>query len=75
MYTDEYPKLRSIDGAILYDTRYRRSGGLGSIDMLATDIADHLVINGVSFRETHHIAGSVVRKAQGLKAVENGYRG
>ncbi|KAI0197876.1 argininosuccinate lyase [Astrocystis sublimbata] len=35
-------------------------------DMLATDVADYLVMKGVPFRETHHIAGSVVRKAEEL---------
>lgn len=33
-------------------------------DMLATDIADYLVRKGVPFRQTHHIAGSIVRKAE-----------
>lgn len=33
-------------------------------DMLATDVADYLVLKGVPFRETHHIAGAVVRKAE-----------
>lgn len=33
-------------------------------DMLATDVADYLVLKGVPFRETHHMAGSVVRKAE-----------
>lgn len=33
-------------------------------DMLATDVADYLVLKGVPFRETHHIAGSVVRVAE-----------
>lgn len=33
-------------------------------DMLATDVADYLVLKGVPFRQTHHIAGSVVRKAE-----------
>ncbi len=31
--------------------------------MLATDLADYLVRKGVPFREAHHIAGQVVRKA------------
>ncbi|GAW10678.1 hypothetical protein ANO14919_000120 [Xylariales sp. No.14919] len=35
-------------------------------DMLATDVADYLVMKGVPFRETHHMAGSVVRKAEEL---------
>jgi argininosuccinate lyase len=33
-------------------------------DMLATDVADYLVMKGVPFRQTHHIAGAVVRKAE-----------
>ncbi|KAF4960278.1 hypothetical protein FGADI_1093 [Fusarium gaditjirri] len=33
-------------------------------DMLATDVADYLVLKGVPFRQTHHIAGAVVRKAE-----------
>lgn len=33
-------------------------------DMLATDIADYLVRKGVPFRQTHHIAGAIVRKAE-----------
>ena len=32
--------------------------------MLATDIADHLVRNGVPFREAHHMAGRLVREAE-----------
>ncbi|KAH8671670.1 L-Aspartase-like protein [Xylariales sp. PMI_506] len=33
-------------------------------DMLATDVADYLVLKGVPFRQTHHIAGAVVRTAE-----------
>jgi argininosuccinate lyase len=33
-------------------------------DMLATDVADYLVRKGVPFRQTHHIAGAIVRKAE-----------
>lgn len=33
-------------------------------DMLATDVADYLVKKGIPFRQTHHIAGAVVRKAE-----------
>lgn len=36
-------------------------------DMLATDIADYLVRKGVPFRQTHHIAGAIVRKAEEAK--------
>lgn len=33
-------------------------------DMLATDLADHLVRKGVPFRETHHISGQAVQLAE-----------
>ncbi|KAK4223364.1 L-Aspartase-like protein [Podospora fimiseda] len=33
-------------------------------DMLATDVADYLVRKGVPFRQTHHIAGAIVRKGE-----------
>lgn len=33
-------------------------------DMLATDLADHLVRKKVPFRETHHISGRVVALAE-----------
>lgn len=33
-------------------------------DMLATDVADYLVTKGVPFRQTHHIAGAIVRAAE-----------
>lgn len=41
-------------------------------DMLATDVADYLVVKGVPFRQTHHIAGAIVRKAeeQGVSIAE-----
>ncbi len=32
--------------------------------LLATDLADHLVRNGVPFRETHEIVGRLVRRAE-----------
>lgn len=32
--------------------------------LLATDLADHLVLKGVPFRESHHIVGSVVALAE-----------
>ena len=38
-----------------------------SIDMLATDLAEYLVRKGVPFRETHHIAGAVVKLAEDRK--------
>ena len=36
-------------------------------EMLATDLADYLVRKGVPFRETHHISGACVRKAEEQK--------
>ncbi len=38
-----------------------------TMDMLATDLADYLVLKGVPFRETHHISGECVRTAEELK--------
>ena len=35
-----------------------------TVDMLATDLADYLVKKSVPFRETHHISGAVVKKAE-----------
>ena len=40
------------------------------MDMLATDLADYLVRKGVPFRETHHISGECVRKAEEEKLSE-----
>ncbi|HET92325.1 MAG TPA: argininosuccinate lyase [Chloroflexi bacterium] len=34
--------------------------------LLATDLADHLVRQGVPFRESHHLAGLAVRRAEEL---------
>jgi argininosuccinate lyase len=34
--------------------------------MLATDLADYLVLKGVPFRQAHHLAGQVVRRAEDL---------
>jgi argininosuccinate lyase len=42
--------------------RKRMEASLGD-DLLATDLADYLVRQGVPFRESHHIVGRVVRRA------------
>lgn len=34
--------------------------------MLATDLADYLVMRGIPFRQSHHLAGQVVRRAEQL---------
>ncbi len=41
-------------------------------DMLATDLADYLVLKGMPFREAHHVSGRAVRLAaeQGIKLPE-----
>lgn len=35
-------------------------------NMLATDLADYLVMKGIPFREAHHLAGQVVRRVETL---------
>ena len=35
-----------------------------TFEMLATDVADYLVFKGIPFRDTHHIASSMVRTAE-----------
>ncbi len=35
-------------------------------ELLATDLADYLVCNGVPFRESHHVVGQVVKRAEEL---------
>lgn len=54
----------AITGAVLSMTlaRGRIEESLRA-EMLATDLADHLVRQGVPFRESHHIAGALVRVA------------
>jgi argininosuccinate lyase len=44
----------------------RQDNLLAALDpaMLATDLADYLVVRGVPFREAHHLVGQVVRKAE-----------
>ncbi len=37
-----------------------------SDDLLATDLADYLVRKGMPFRESHHVVGRVVRRAEEL---------
>lgn len=35
-----------------------------TVDMLATEVADYLVKKGVPFRQTHHIAGAVIKRGE-----------
>lgn len=39
--------------------------------LLATDLADYLVLKGVSFRDAHHAVGAVVRRAEERKVALN----
>ena len=57
--------LPATTGAVLGMTlvRSRIEASLRA-EMLATDLADHLVRRGVPFRESHHIAGALVRLAE-----------
>lgn len=43
----------------------RMRAALGD-ELLATDLADHLVRQGVPFRDSHHLVGRVVRRAEEL---------
>jgi argininosuccinate lyase len=43
----------------------RMAGALGD-ELLATDLADWLVRHGVPFRQSHHLVGRVVRRAEDL---------
>ena len=57
--------LPAMTGAVASLTldRDRLAAALGT-QMLATDLADHLVRRGVPFREAHHVAGRLVRVAE-----------
>ncbi|HEX5689287.1 MAG TPA: argininosuccinate lyase, partial [Roseiflexaceae bacterium] len=44
---------------------YERMRGALDEAMLATDLADYLVVRGVPFREAHHAVGALVREAEG----------
>ncbi len=55
----------AVAGAVESMTVVRsRIGEALAVEMLATDLADHLVRRGVPFRESHHIAGALVRMAE-----------
>lgn len=67
-----FDALTTVEHSILIATgvistltinKERMEGAL-TMDMLATDLADYLVRKGVPFRETHHISGECVRKAE-----------
>lgn len=63
---DAVQSLRPLAGAIATCTfrRDRLEGALDGGHVCATDLADYLVLEGVPFREAHHIVGSLVREAE-----------
>lgn len=57
--------LPAITGAVRSMTLARtRIEGALRVEMLATDLADHLVRRGVPFRDSHQVAGALVRLAE-----------
>lgn len=57
--------LPAMSGALDSMTLVRaRIGEALRAEMFATDLADHLVRRGVPFRESHHLAGALVRVAE-----------
>ncbi len=63
---DATQSLRALCGAIATATfvRERLEGALAQGNICATDLADFLVLEGVPFREAHHIVGGLVREAE-----------
>lgn len=67
-----FDALTTVEHSILISTgvistlqiKKEKMEGALTMDMLATDLADYLVRKGVPFRETHHISGECVRKAE-----------
>ena len=47
--------------------RERCAAAVGDPALLATDLADYLVLKGVAFRDAHHAVGAVVRLAEQKK--------
>jgi argininosuccinate lyase len=58
--------LRALTGALATCTfnKERLEGALLAGNVCATDLADYLVLQGVPFREAHHIVGALVRQAE-----------
>lgn len=63
---DALQSLRALCGAIATATfvKERLEGALEQGYVCATDLADYLVLEGVPFREAHHIVGGLVREAE-----------
>lgn len=63
---DAMQSLRALTGA-LATCRFNKDkleGALLAGHVCATDLADYLVLEGVPFREAHHIVGGLVREAE-----------
>jgi argininosuccinate lyase len=56
------PALAGAVAELEFDTARMRQAISGS--MMATDLADYLVLKGKTFREAHHVVGSLVRLAE-----------
>ena len=54
---------RAVDSAVY--AGHAEVGG-GDPSVLATDLADHLVMAGMPFRQAHDVSGSLVRRAEEL---------
>ena len=52
----------TLGGMTVY--RERCAAAVGDPALLATDLADYLVLKGVAFRDAHHAVGAVVRLAE-----------
>src|SRR5690606_10367468 len=63
---DARQSLRALAGAILTCTfnKENMEAALLKGNVCATDLADYLVLQGIPFREAHHIVGSLVREAE-----------
>ena len=55
--------LAEVIGVLRFDTARMRAAASDPA-LLATDVAEHLVRNGVAFREAHEIVGAVVRRTE-----------
>jgi len=58
----EIPIAESVVGWMMPNAAHMSAAC--SAAMMATDLADYLVLKGIPFREAHHIVGSVVQQAE-----------
>jgi argininosuccinate lyase len=60
--TAEIPIAESILGSMMPNAAHMASACNAA--MMATDVADYLVLKGIPFREAHHLVGTVVQEAE-----------